>query len=188
MRLPPKAILFFLALAGLGACRQGPAKPSSAPKGPVPEQTIQRFTLNNFADGTLEWALTAPHADVFELEHRVEMKRPFIQFYKGEEKSSALQADRGRIDTETKDMWAWQNVVMTSTDGARLTSDWMQYVSALDLIQSTAPVTIERGGSVTNGVGWEARPDLSQIVIHQQKVEILAQDMPRKRRSSEKKE
>lgn len=149
---------------------------------------MRQFSLNNFSKGQLEWALTAPHADIFETDHRVEMEEPFIQFYKDQEKSSTLQAVHGRINTESKDMWAWDKVVMTSTDGARLTSDWMQYVSALDLIQSTAPVTIERGGSVTNGVGWEARPDLSQIVIHQQKVEILAQDMPRKRRSSEKKE
>ncbi len=148
---------------------------------------MRDFSLNNYMKGQLDWALTAPHADIFELEHRVEMERPFIQFYKDAEKSSTLESMRGRINTESKDMWAWDSVVMTSTDGARLTSDWMQYVSALDRIQSTAPVTITRGGSVTNGVGWEAKPDLSQIVIHKQTMEITPEDMPSRRRSGKKK-
>jgi hypothetical protein len=61
---------------------------------------------------------------------------------------------------------------MVSTDGARLNSDWLQYVAEKDRIVSTAPVTIVRRGSVIRGVGWEAAPDLSEVFIKRQRVEI----------------
>ena len=43
------------------------------------------------------------------------------------------------------------------------------------------PVTIVRNGSVINGEGWEATPNLAEVVIHQQKMEISNQDGREKR-------
>jgi LPS export ABC transporter protein LptC len=132
--------------------------------------------MDSFAGEWRESSLSARKADVFEKENRIDILEPVAQFYEQGQLSSTLQAGRGRMDSQTRDVWAWDSVVIISTDGARLASDWMHYISAKDRIVSTAPVTITRPGSVIHGRGWEATPDLSQVVVHQQEVEISGEE------------
>lgn len=160
----------------LSAC--GPASPRApapAPKG-APDQVIEDFSIDGFSGPQRDWTLRSPLARVFEKDHRIELRTPSVQFFEQDRPSSTLDAGAGRIDTESRDIWAWDGVVMASTDGARLTSDWMLYRRSDDRIVSTAPVTIVRGGSVINGVGWEATPDLSAVSVLRQQVEISTSD------------
>ncbi len=136
------------------------------------DQTIEGFSVDAYVQGKLDWVLKAPVARVYEQTHRIDVDGPFIQFFDEEAPGSTLKALRGEVNSETNDMWAWDNVVMVSTDGAHLTTDSMQYVSAEDKIVSTAPVTIVRENSVIQGVGWEARPDLSEMSVFNQIVEM----------------
>jgi len=152
------------------------------PKMPLPEQTVVRFTLDAYAEGVKDWSLTAPRADLFETMNRIDVKRPTVQFFERGRPGSVMDAGAGIVHTDTQDMRAWAGVVMVSTDGARVESDWLDYKNKEERLISTAPVTIVRGGSVTRGVGWEASPDLSEIIIRQQTVEIEDKDMPRRKK------
>jgi LPS export ABC transporter protein LptC len=169
-----------LLLVGLISCRRAPESRGGRPGLSVPEQTVRDFAVESFAQGQKDWVLRSPHADLFEASHRIDVQAPKIQFFEKGEPSSNVEAGQGRINTETKDLWVWENVVMTSTDGVRLVSDHLRYDREQDRVVSTAPVTITKGGSVTRGVGWEARPDLSEIVIRRQRVEIAPEDVPGK--------
>jgi LPS export ABC transporter protein LptC len=160
-----------LALSACGKPAPAPGAPAES-SGPAPDRVIKNFTIDSFAGGERDWVLRAPKADFFESKNLVLIERPFVQFYEGEEPSSTLESGRGEIHTGSRDLWAWDEVVMVSTDGARLNSDWLQYVAEKDRIVSTAPVTIVRRGSVIRGVGWEAAPDLSEVFIKRQRVEI----------------
>lgn len=167
-----------VAALALFACR-APTPPPMAearPAGPAPDQVIENFTIDSFGAGKRDWSLRAPRADVYESKNLVLIQRPFIQFYEGEELSSTLESGRGEIHTGSRDLWAWDEVVMVSTEGARLNSDWLQYVGEKDRIVSTAPVTIVRRGSTIRGLGWEASPDLSEVFIKNQRVEIDDED------------
>lgn len=176
-----KAGLCLVLLACLGCRRENPVKGlESLNKLPVPEQTIANFSIESFAEGVRDWTLNAPRADLFETDNRLEVSSPSVRFFENGEPSSTLVAGQGRLQTDTKDLWAWGGVVMTSTQNVKLTSDWVRYDSALDRILSTAPVTVVRGRSVSKGVGWEATPDLSKIIVHQQRIEIDDSDVPRK--------
>ena len=44
---------------------------------------------------------------------------------------------------------------------------------------STATVTITRGKSAVHGRGWTAKPDMSDVVVHQQTGRISSQDIPK---------
>jgi LPS export ABC transporter protein LptC len=132
--------------------------------------------MDTYKEARHIWSLQAPGAEIFEADHRAEIERPRLQFYEGSGPRSTVTAARGRFDTATRDMWAGGGVVLVSTDGARLESDWMNYESAADRITSTAPVTITRGQSEVKGIGWEARPDLSELIVRRQRGEIAPED------------
>jgi LPS export ABC transporter protein LptC len=160
------------------ACR-APAPPAPAPVR-EPDQVIGDFTIDSFEKGVRQWVLRSPRAEVFEADGLVDISSPSVRFYDGETPGSTLDAGRGRLLTRGRDMWAWDGVVMVSTDGARLTSEWLQYVAERDRIVSTAPVTIVRGRSVIQGVGWEAAPDLADMQILDQRTEIDDADRPKR--------
>ncbi len=70
------------------------------------------------------------------------------------------------------DMLLTGDVVAVSTDGSKLTTDWLWFDKSREIIFSTAPVKIVREDSVTKGVGLEATSDLSSIKIFKQTLTI----------------
>ncbi len=166
-----------LALLLAAACRRGePSSDAPEAKATPPDQIIASFAMDSYAKGAREWVLESPKAFVYEADKRVDVDRPHIRFYRNEKPGSVVEAGRGRLHTDSRDLEAWNGVVMVSTEGARLESPSMDYKSAQDLVVSTAPVVVTRGSSVIRGVGWEAKPDMSHMVVHHQTVEWSGPD------------
>jgi LPS export ABC transporter protein LptC len=165
------AAAWLLLLFVSAACRRGASAPAEAARPSPPDQIIGQFTMDSFAKGAHAWTLESPKAYVYEPEKRVDVDQPRIRFYDKDRPGALMTAGKGRFRTDNRDLFAWDGVVITSTDGARLQSDWMKYASARDVVVSTAPVTLTRGSSVVRGIGWEAKPDLSHMVVHHQTVE-----------------
>jgi LPS export ABC transporter protein LptC len=174
-RVPFICFLGFLVL--LSACRRA-AVPRAVVAEPElePDQTLATFTMDSYARDSRRWSLRAPHADIFDRDHRVELLKPHVLFYSDGRAGSVVTANAGRLNTETNDFWAGNGMVMVSTDGVRLESDWVRYEKSADRFVSTAPVTVTRGRSIVKGVGWEARSDLSEMEIRQQRGEIAPED------------
>jgi LPS export ABC transporter protein LptC len=141
-----------------------------------PDQVMEMFSMDSFVEGKKEWVLSSPRAEVFDKERRIEIQQPFIQFYEQGRPSSTLKAGHGRVDSETRDVWASDGLVMVSTEGVRLESQHMHYTRGKNIITSTAPVTLIRGESRIRGTGWQATPDMSELVILKQKVEVSPED------------
>lgn len=161
----------------VAACRRHPSVPAEAQSPDrEPDQTLAAFTMDSYAGPLRQWSLKSPHADLFDREHRVELASPQVRFFNDGRPGSKVNAAHGRLDTETKDFWAGGGVVMASTDGVHLESDWVRYEKSSDRFVSTAPVTVTRGRSIVKGVGWEARSDLSDMVIREQRGEIAPED------------
>lgn len=169
------AALSALLLSGCGAAAVGPIADAPA----TPDQVIEDFVMDTFQDVDRSWTLRAPRADIFDADHRLELTAPRLRFYDRNRPSSSVTAARGRLDTASRDLWAGGGVVLVSTEGARLESEWMRFDSAVDRLVSTAPVVITRGRSRVRGVGWQATRDLSSIEILRQRGEIDAQDARR---------
>jgi LPS export ABC transporter protein LptC len=161
----------------VAACRRKPSGPAEAQSPDMePDQTLATFTMDSYVGALRQWSLKSPHADLFDREHRVELVSPQVRFFNEGRAGSKVNAAQGRLDTETKDFWAGGGVVMASTDGVHLESDWVRYEKSADRFVSTAPVTVTRGRSIVKGVGWEARSDLSDMVIREQRGEIAPED------------
>ena len=191
-RLLAAGILIF----SFGCRRAGGGHSSeAASQAPSADQVMDHFSIDSYVSASAppalqahgaprragpevskDWTLRSIRADIYEKENRIDVAQPHVQFFDKGRPGSELDAGRGRVDTKTNNVDAWDNVVLVSTDGARLNSDWMKYISSLDKIISTAPVTVVRGGSVIRGVGWEAAPNLSQVIIRDQQLEISPEE------------
>jgi LPS export ABC transporter protein LptC len=139
---------------------------------------MRDFVIDAFSDGKRDWTLSSPEAQLFEQDESILVSTPTVKFYEEEQLSSGFTSGRARLNTRSKDMRAWDGVVMTSTDGATLTSEWFDYIHEKDLIVSTAPVTVEKGGTLIRGIGWTATPDLSKLSVERQTVEISGEELP----------
>lgn len=161
----------------VAACRRHSVRPSMAQESEMePDQTLSTFTMDSYTGAALQWTLVSPHANLFDRDHRVDLDFPEVQFFSAGRAGANVTAAEGRLDTESKDFWAGGGVVMVSTDGIHLESDWVRYEKMSDRFVSTAPVTVTRGRSIVQGVGWEARSDLSDMVIRNQRGEIAPED------------
>ena len=159
------------------ACRRTTGPPSAASSAEKePDQTLSTFVMDSYTGALRQWSLKSPHANLFDQEHRVDLATPQVRVFNAERAGSNVTASVGWLDTETHDFWAGGGVVMVSTDGVHLESDWVRYEKVSDRFVSTAPVTVTRGRSVVRGVGWEARSDLSEMVIRDQRGEIAPED------------
>jgi LPS export ABC transporter protein LptC len=168
-RLPA---LFLGALLGGCSSKHAPAA-GAAEKTAAPDQVISQFTVDNIVDGERRWVLESPKAYVFEAEKHVDLDFPKIRFLEKGRPGTLMQAGRGRYFTETGSLRSWDGVVLVSTDGALVESPWMDYDAPRDLVTSTAPVTVTREDSILRGIGWQAKPDISRIIVHHQTIEYV---------------
>lgn len=179
IRIVGRILNFLVAAGALFACRSPrPAGETVAqsPAGGHPDQVLGQFTMDAYNGLRRQWALSAPRGELFDREHRVDLVNPRVRFYNDGRPGSEVVAAQGRLNSETKDMWATGGLVMVSTDGVRLESEWAHYDKKTDRFVSTAPVTVTRGPSVVKGVGWQAQSDLSDMIIFSQRGEIAEED------------
>lgn len=174
----------FLALAActLACGRARPEKTAAAAPPADPDQLVLRFTMDSYAGTERVWTLKAPRARMFDSENRLDIEEPRLRFFEKGKPGSTVSAARGALNTKTKDFVAGGGVVLTSTEGATLKSDWMRYDGSAERLVSTAAVVITRGRSRVEGVGWRAAPDLSSIEILNQRGTIAGEDVEKFRR------
>jgi LPS export ABC transporter protein LptC len=74
--------------------------------------------------------------------------------------NGTLEGGRGTYDRRLRVLDGYDSVVVTSTDGDRLTSNHLRYTEAKDEISSDSAYTIVRKGDVSHGVGFRSDPNL----------------------------
>ena len=74
--------------------------------------------------------------------------------------NGTIRADHGTYDRRTRILDGYGNVVVTSTEGDRLTSNHLRYTEAADEISSDSAYTIVRKGDVSRGIGFRSDPNL----------------------------
>lgn len=74
--------------------------------------------------------------------------------------NGTIRADSGTYDRRTKILDGYGNVVVTSTEGDRLTSNHLRYTEIADEISSDSAYTIIRKGDVSRGIGFRSDPNL----------------------------
>lgn len=155
-----------------------------------PELEMKPLHVQAYGSKGVSWELSAPSAQAYRTKNIMLAQELTVTLYENGQKSTTINADMGTVDTRTTeqkpapslqglypgDMYLDGHVVVVSTDGSKLTTDWLYFRSRENLVTSTAPVRVEREDSTTTGIGLEATPNLSSVKIFKQTVVIKGKD------------
>lgn len=168
LRMMKRTFIYtYIILALLAGCKKEQAPvPIDEPDIP-PSQTIQGFKLTETQSGKRAWVLVAERANTFNDQHLVEMFMLKVDFYRkdGDSISANLTADSGKINTDTRNMETRRNVVLTTSDGLRLLTDYLDWSNKLRRFTTESKVRLEKDGDWLEGEGMEASPDLKEIEV-----------------------
>jgi hypothetical protein len=151
------------------------------------------LTVQSWGQRGLEWELRAPLGEGFTTRNVIRVSSMTAQLFENGEKSTQISAQRALMATGDRppppaqpklveaapgikltpgDMYLDGGVVVVSTEGTRLATDWVQYYVSDSVIRSSAPVEVRRPDSITRGKGLEATADLSRLKIFHQTLVI----------------
>jgi len=157
-------ILFAVAISGCAGKEQEeePQVPDferaeQAEENPSDQQVLQ-FDLTSYTEGgTKRWEVKGKSANV--VNEMVELEDIIATTY-GEDNTLALSADEGTYNKKLNKVRLESNVVITTSDGAEVTTDTMDWDSKNNVISSDSIVKVEREEIVLTGKGVTGEPEL----------------------------
>lgn len=161
----PLGLLVVLA----AGCAPGRERSAVGSPAEMPDQEVTDFVLTETDQGAPKWTLHAKYAATYTSRSLVVARDIRVDFFdeKGA-RSSELTAREGEIQQDTRDMTARGNVVLTTSEGTRMTTQEMRFSNTAQLITSTKLVRVEREGSTLEGVGFSSDPDLRHFEFKSQ--------------------
>lgn len=168
---PKKKLLIFvvLILVAMGLfifTRDRKAPQKDLPIEEMPQQVEQKiltFDLVNYAeDGMKKWQLKGDSADI--LAEIVNLTNIDMETY--DEPKVTLTALKGAYDRENKEISLFEDVEALTSDGIRLTTDYLKWHGATDTITTDKPVRIERSDVVADGIGAKAFPQMKKMILN----------------------
>lgn len=156
---------------------------------------INTMHLQSFGETGIEWEMYSPHVKGYPRENVFRARDLDIFLFDNGQKSSSIKANDGIIVSQDKprnptppksyfgspklnrgDMFLRGDVVVVSTDGTKVLTDWINFKRNQAIIVSTAPVQVIRDDSVTHGIGLEATPDLTSLKIFDETMIIKGEE------------
>lgn len=136
------------------------------------DQQIGDFSLAGYAEkGKKSWDISGKSADIFD--NLIKLKDVIGNMY-GEKEDIKLTADKGDFDKVEGKVHLEQNVVITTSGGAKLTTDSLDWDRKKKLVATDDIVNITRENMVTVAKGALGEPDLNKITLKEEvKVDIL---------------
>jgi LPS export ABC transporter protein LptC len=147
----------------LCVCREpGPA----ADSGVLPDQVIEGFRMHESASGERLYTLEADTARVFDRAGYVDVVRPRVTFYdEAGAIHAVLVADEGTLQSQSSDLVARGNIVVTTTDSTVLRTDSLSWNNDVRLVRTDAPVEIRTPRGEVSGQGLVSDAGLTRIEI-----------------------
>jgi LPS export ABC transporter protein LptC len=162
--LPATALLAFL---GAGGCRQ--ARPAAS----EPLQSMEDFVLEQRLHGAQVWELAARTAVLHEEAGEALLSEPRMRFFRYGREVSRVRSLTGKVIVATHDVFLSSSVVLEALeDRSVLETDAMTYSAKRDRFLTDSEVRIKRPEGRLRGRGLEAKPDLSEIRIFNQRAEV----------------
>lgn len=152
-------LTIFILLIFLFACSAEKVHPLKADENlkVIASQESWNSVLNFSDEGALQAKLYAEHILKFDRTREIILEKISVQFFneKGIHEST-LTADRGRVDENTKNMFAYGNVVAKNDSGVVLKTDELMWRSEDKKIASDKFVTITSKTESIQGYGFES--------------------------------
>lgn len=136
------------------------------------EQQINDFSLSGFGErGKKTWDITGKTADVYT--DTVKLKDITGNLY-GEKENVKLTAESGDFDKAESKVYLKHDVVVTTSSGAKLTTDSLDWDRKQGLVTTADKVNIEKDNIISTSKGATGQPGLNKVSLEKEvKVEIL---------------
>lgn len=125
-----------------------------------------RFTEVGDSDMTLE--ITADMAGYQKNENLAFFEKPTVKLILKDGRTFTMTGDKGRFNTDSKDMEIEGHVGIVSENGDRFATDRLRYSSASKLIETEGSVVMENKNIRVSGVGMT-------LSLEEKKVALLSQ-------------
>lgn len=163
---------FALAVIGVVAsagCSQKGSKPpvsTVASLADSAEQVMQNVRYVLTSGGVQRGELFADSAYVFDDNTRYVLKNVRTTFNTVEGvKNGTMKADRGKYNLRQQVLEGFGNVVITNTEGRKLTSPYVKYNQAMNEVSSDTTFTMVEPGRTLSGIGFKADPQLQHVNV-----------------------
>jgi LPS export ABC transporter protein LptC len=160
---------FMVALGASAGCRrQGSAPPVKGPASLADsaEQVLSKVHTLLTDHGVQRGELFADSAYVFDETTRFELRNVHATFNTATgQKDGDLRSDRGRYNLRQQILEGRGNVVITTTEGKRLTSPQLRYNQAANEVSSDTSFTLVEPGRTISGIGFRSDPQLTRFQI-----------------------
>lgn len=127
------------------------------------DQKFQGFNLQGYTDeGEKSWDVEGDTADILGTE--IKLKNVVANSYG--ERPMNVTADTGTVDQTTGKMVLEDDVVITSDDGSKLMTDFVEWDKEKDLVSSEEEVYIKNESFSATGTGMRAQPGLKNAQLN----------------------
>lgn len=136
-------------------------KPTAESKSSLPDiaQQLHQVRYTQSKGEKLQWELQADQVDQT-LDGPTNLNKVKITYYSDDGKVTILTADSGQYNTVTRDAALQGNVVVEVSDGSKMTTEALKWSQSEELLRGEGDVTMIRGDSIVEGVGFELSPNL----------------------------
>jgi LPS export ABC transporter protein LptC len=140
-----------------GFCRAEKTAPQES------DQQISDFSLTGFGErGKKTWDLNGKSADIFN--DIIKLKDIIGNMY-GVSENIKLTANRGDFDKKEGKMHLEENVIITTSSGAKLTTNSLDWDRKSNIVKTQDVVNIERQNMTTQAKGAIGHTDLKQVTL-----------------------
>ena len=166
-----RGLLVFAAFGAVvvaGCSRQGSKPPvkTGASLADSAEQVMQNVRYVLTSGGVQRGELFADSAYIFDDNSRYVLKNVRTTFNTAEGvKNGTMKADRGKYNLRQQVLEGFGDVVITNTDGRKLTSPYVKYNQAMNEVSSDTNFTMVEPGRTLSGIGFKADPQLQHVQV-----------------------
>jgi len=138
---------------------------------PESDQQINEFSLSGYGEkGRKTWDLSGKSADIFD--NIVKLKDIAGNLY-GDKENVNLTAKSGDFDKTNARVHLEKDVVITSSSGARLTTERLDWDRKNQVVSTDERINIKKDNMVTTARGAQGKTDLKRVNLQKDvKVEI----------------
>lgn len=167
-----KAVVLVPIAAGLlmlAACKDDAIRPPlTVTAADSADQVLEGMEHLITADGVKRTRVIADTAYLYEATQLARLKKVKTTFYDANGlETSTVTSDSGIYQMRDGSMSAWGDVVATTPDGRRLTSEELKYEANSKRISSDKPFVYDRADQHLEGNGFTSDPDFRNVVTKQ---------------------
>lgn len=166
-------LLFCILVSSCSSDKVQPSKTDVNTSDSIPNQISFKTTVTFSDSGKVKAILQAGMIRVYSrFNYTLIDSSAKVDFYKDGELTSTLTGDRGKIFDNTRDVEVYDNVILVSKEGSKLTTNKLYWVNQTQRIKSSEFVHIQTKTDDIKGYGFEADQNLKNYVIYKVSGEV----------------